>query len=149
MLYVSCRKKKEMEQMNGMDGAEEKILFHGTKQDIIESICAENLDMHLAGSNQGAIYGHGTYFATAAKMSNHYTTPDPKSGHRYMLQCRVLVGKWTKGQTDLKRPPEIAESASDGYRKRYNSCVDNVLKPSIFCIFDHVQYYPEYVIEYE
>ncbi|XP_052231521.1 heat shock 70 kDa protein 12A-like isoform X2 [Dreissena polymorpha] len=144
-----CVKKKEMEKINGMNGAEEKILFHGTKPDIIESICAENLDMRLAGSNVGAILGHGTYFATAAKMSDCYATPDTKSGHRYMLQCRVLVGRWTKGEKGLRRPPEITESVSGGYRRRYNSCVDNVQNPRIFCIFDHVQYYPEYVLEYE
>ncbi|XP_052227444.1 protein mono-ADP-ribosyltransferase PARP11-like isoform X2 [Dreissena polymorpha] len=141
-------KRKQMEHINGKIGANEMNLFHGTKPDIIQTVCANNLDMRLAGTNTGSIYGNGTYFASSAKTSEQYSTPDPKTGHKFMLQCRVLVGRWTKGQHGLRRPPEV-EQTSDGYVRLYDSCVDNVDDPSIFCIFDHVQYYPEYIIEYK
>lgn len=84
-------KKKEMDTVNGINGAVANILFHGTKPDIVKTICAENLDTRLAGTNIGAILGHGTHFATAAKMSDGYATPDPKSGYRFMPHCRVPV----------------------------------------------------------
>ncbi|XP_052274739.1 protein mono-ADP-ribosyltransferase PARP11-like isoform X2 [Dreissena polymorpha] len=141
-------KRKQMEGMNGKIGANEKNLFHGTKPDIIQSVCAHNLDMRLAGTNVGAILGNGTYFALKAKMSDSYATPDHETGHRFMLQCRVLVGHCTKGKKDLRRPPEVAHK-SEGQIRLYDSCVDDVRNPSIFCIFDHVQYYPEYIIEYK
>ncbi|KAH3734403.1 hypothetical protein DPMN_040843 [Dreissena polymorpha] len=104
-----------METLNGIDVAEEKFLFHGITPGIVETICAENLDIRLAGTNAGAVLGHGTYFSTAAKMSDCYASPDPKSGHTFMLLCRVLVGKWTKGQHGLKRPPKITTSTSEGF----------------------------------
>ncbi|XP_052285967.1 uncharacterized protein LOC127881852 isoform X3 [Dreissena polymorpha] len=143
-----CSKRKQMEAIDGKIGGNEMNLFHGTKPDIIQTVCAHNLDMRLAGTNVGAIYGNGAYFASTADMSDRYATADPKTGHKFMLQCRVLVGRWTKGQQGLRRPPEIARTP-DGQVRLYDSCVDNVRNPSIFCIFDHVQYYPEYIIEYK
>ncbi|XP_052211971.1 uncharacterized protein LOC127831031 isoform X4 [Dreissena polymorpha] len=142
-------KRKQMASMKiGKIGANERKLFHGTKPDIIQTVCTHNLDMRLAGTNVGAIYGNGTYFASAADMSDRYSTPDPTTGHKFMLQCRVLVGRWTKGQQGLRRPPEM-DRTPDGQVRLYDSCVDDVRNPSIFCIFDHVQYYPEYIIEYK
>ncbi|KAH3815314.1 protein mono-ADP-ribosyltransferase PARP11-like [Dreissena polymorpha] len=138
----------QMEKMNGKFGANEKILFHGTKPEIIYTACAHNLDTRLAGTNVGAILGEGTYFASTAKISDSYATPAPTTGHSYMLQCRVLVGEWTKGKPGLRRPPEVAQT-SDGQVRLYDSCVDRVRNPSIFCIFDQNQYYPEYIIEYK
>ncbi|XP_052215049.1 uncharacterized protein LOC127833681 isoform X2 [Dreissena polymorpha] len=111
-------KREQMEKMNRKFGANEKILFHGTKPEIIHNACAHNLDKRMAGTNVGAILGNGTYFASAANMSDAYTRPDPTTGYRYMLQCRVLVGEWTKGQPGLQRPPEVAQT-SDG---QYRSC---------------------------
>ena len=125
-----------MEKISGQSDIQEMNLFHGTKTDIIETICAENVDVRLSGTNTGATLGERTYFANTAKIADTYASLDANSGHRFMFQCRVLVGKWAKGQLGLRRPPEMT---SDSRRRRYNSCVNNVLKPSIFCIFDHVQ----------
>lgn len=139
-----------MEETNGTkNGANEMNLFHGTKPDIIQTVCAHNLDMRMAGTNVGAILGNGTYFSSAAEMSDRYATPDPNTGNKFMLQCRVLVGRWTRGQPGLRRPPEMPRTASDGNVRLYDSCVDNVQNPKTFCIFDNVQYYPEYIIEYK
>ncbi|KAH3738699.1 hypothetical protein DPMN_045339 [Dreissena polymorpha] len=135
-----------METLNGIDVAEEKLLFHGITPGIVETICAENLDIRLAGTNAGAVLGHGTYFSTAAKMSDCYASPDPKSGHRFML---LLSGSCRKVDKGTAWPKTSPKNYYVYVRRLYNSCVDNGLKPSIFCIVDHVQYYPEYVIEYE
>ncbi|KAH3804246.1 hypothetical protein DPMN_132528 [Dreissena polymorpha] len=134
--------------MNGKFGANEKILFHGTKPDVIHTACTQNLDIRLAGTNVGAILGNGIYFASTAKMSDSYATPDPTTGYMYMFQCRVLVGEWTQGQQGLRRPPEVAQTSACQVRL-YDSCVDNIRNPSIFCIFGQNQYYPEYIIEYK
>ncbi|XP_023253159.1 adhesive plaque matrix protein-like, partial [Seriola lalandi dorsalis] len=83
-----------------------------------------------------------SYFARDAKYSNSYTDDsDVKS----MFIARVLVGDFTKGSTDYRRPP----SKDGGDVNFYDSCVDNVIDPSIFVVFEKHQIYPEYLLQYK
>uniref|UniRef100_A0A3B4WX21 Adhesive plaque matrix protein-like n=1 Tax=Seriola lalandi dorsalis TaxID=1841481 RepID=A0A3B4WX21_SERLL len=50
-----------------------------------------------------------------------------------MFIARVLVGDFTKGSTDYRRPP----SKDGGDVNFYDSCVDNVIDPSIFVVFEN------------
>jgi len=59
---------------------------------------------------------------------------------------QVLVGRYTRGQSDMVRPPPIDPSRP--FIDLYDTCVDNVDKPEIFVTFDFRQSYPEYLIEY-
>lgn len=64
---------------------------------------------------------------------------------KYMFVARTLVGRTCRGQHDIRKPPSDPD---DPKRRPFNSCVDHVLTPQIFVIFDSAQSYPEYLIEY-
>lgn len=83
----------------------------------------------------------GSYFARDATYSHSYTS---NTVVRTMFVSRVLVGSYTKGASSYVRPP----SKDGGDVNFYDSCVDNVLNPSIFVVFEKHQIYPEYLIQY-
>ncbi|TWW64486.1 Poly [ADP-ribose] polymerase 12 [Takifugu flavidus] len=61
-----------------------------------------------------------------------------------MFVVRLLVGKYTKGSPEYRRPP----SKDGGDINFYDSSVDNVRQPSIYVVFDKPQIYPEYLLQY-
>ncbi|XP_069133909.1 uncharacterized protein [Argopecten irradians] len=63
----------------------------------------------------------------------------------YMFVARVLVGRCCAGNRNLLTPPADPD---DPERRPFNSCVNNVVKPSTFVTFDSSQSYPEYIVEY-
>ncbi|XP_045061046.1 mucin-2-like [Coregonus clupeaformis] len=134
-------KRDLMKKNNGGKNSKELHLFHGTDPKHIEAICRDNFDWRLCGTN-GTVYGEGSYFARDAKYSHSYTS---HSGVRSMFACRVLVGDYTRGNSDLRRPPPKGE----GSPTLYDSCVDNVLNPSQYVVFERHQVYPEFLIKYD
>ncbi|XP_055891340.1 protein mono-ADP-ribosyltransferase PARP11-like isoform X2 [Biomphalaria glabrata] len=64
----------------------------------------------------------------------------------YMIVAKVLIGRYTTGIAGLQRPPPYDQR--DSLVRLYDSCVDSILNPEKFVIFDNNQAYPEYVIEY-
>ncbi|XP_029617380.1 protein mono-ADP-ribosyltransferase PARP12 isoform X2 [Salmo trutta] len=118
----------------------EKQLFHGTDSKHVDSICRNNFDWRLCGTN-GTSFGKGSYFARDAKYSHSYTS---QSGLRSMFVCRVLVGDYTEGNSSYVRPPPKETGGSIFY----DSCVDNIKDPKVFVVFEKYQVYPEYLIEY-
>eukprot|EP00063_Salmo_salar_P034036 XP_014008871.1 PREDICTED: poly [ADP-ribose] polymerase 12-like [Salmo salar] len=141
-LWVVFQWKRDlMKKNNGGKNSKELHLFHGTDPKHVDAICRDNFDWRLCGTN-GTVYGEGSYFARDAKYSHSYTSD---SGVRSMFACRVLVGDYTLGNSDLRRPPPKGE----GSPTLYDSCVDNVLKPSIYVVFEKHQVYPEFLIKYD
>ena len=139
------RKKREFEGKLGQGMANEQQLYHGTSSDLVDVIAADNFDFRMAGERVGALYGNGAYFASTAKYSDLYASKD-QSGLKSMFVAKVLVGKFCQGESGMKRPPYIDP---DDFRKgQYDSVVNNTASPTIFCVFDKNQYYPEYVVEY-
>ncbi|XP_064599714.1 uncharacterized protein LOC135466239 isoform X2 [Liolophura sinensis] len=65
-----------------------------------------------------------------------------------MFLARVLVGTYTTGNNDLRKPPPL-DPVSDPYGRCFDSCVDNVISPKIFVVFDSAQAYPEYIVHYK
>uniref|UniRef100_A0A8C2AQM1 Si:ch73-252i11.1 n=1 Tax=Cyprinus carpio TaxID=7962 RepID=A0A8C2AQM1_CYPCA len=129
-----------MKKNNGGRDVTEKQLFHGTDSTHLDAICHNNFDWRICGTH-GTAYGKGSYFARDAKYSHSYTKD---SGTRSMFVCRILVGSYTKGDSSYLRPP----SKDGGDTVFYDSCVNDVLDPSIFVVFEKHQIYPEYLIEY-
>lgn len=122
---------------------DERSLFHGTDTlDICRGICINNFDFRKSGKN-ATVYGEGSYFARDASYSHRYTKASV-SGERYMFRAKVLVGKFTQGRSNYRRPPEIPGES----HKLYDTCADNPIHPSIFVVFDRSQTYPEYLIKY-
>eukprot|EP00063_Salmo_salar_P088909 XP_014063744.1 PREDICTED: poly [ADP-ribose] polymerase 12-like isoform X1 [Salmo salar] len=134
-------KRDLMKKNNGGQNSKELHLFHGTDPKHVDSICRDNFDWRLCGTN-GTVYGEGSYFARDAKYSDSYTS---HSGVRSMFACQVLVGDYTQGNSGLRRPPPKGE----GSPTLYDSCVDNVLNPSIYVVFERHQVYPEFLIKYD
>ncbi|KAK3101023.1 hypothetical protein FSP39_000330, partial [Pinctada imbricata] len=138
-------KKRQMEAKYGIGCSNELELFHGTRADLVDTICQDNLDFRLAGERVGALFGQGSYFAVEAKYSDLYCHPG-KDRHKYMFIVKCLAGKCAQGDPKLKRPPPV--DPHDISKGIYDCCVDNPSNPKIYCIFDNHQYYPEYIIEY-
>ncbi|XP_063357270.1 protein mono-ADP-ribosyltransferase PARP12 [Pelmatolapia mariae] len=119
----------------------EKKLFHGTDSKFVDTICHHNFDWRICGTH-GTAYGKGSYFARDAKYSHNYTGD---TDVRAMFISQVLVGDYTKGSSDYRRPP----SKDGGGINFYDSCVNDVIDPSIYVVFEKQQIYPEYLIQYK
>ena len=126
----------------------ERQLFHGTSQShVVQSIFTQSFDWRMSGKN-ATVFGKGAYFARDAKYSDQYTgspRTDDDASH-WMFMARVLLGDYTLGHRDYVRPP--VKDPSRAHSELYDSCVNNVDKPTVFVVFDHDQCYPEYVICY-
>ncbi|XP_039625424.1 protein mono-ADP-ribosyltransferase PARP12-like isoform X2 [Polypterus senegalus] len=133
--------KEQMRKTKNGKPVNEKNLFHGTDLKNIDAICKHNFDWRICGTN-GTAYGKGSYFARDAQYSNGFTgLSSPKT----MFVVRVLVGDSVEGKSSHVRPP----SKDGGDTFFYDSCVDNILNPSIYVVFEKHQIYPEYIIEYD
>lgn len=133
--------KEQMKAKNGGKPVEEKHLFHGTDESLIEAICGQNFDWRMCGIH-GTAYGKGSYFARDASYSARYSTSKGNQ-KKIMFVALVLVGYYTKGNSSYVRPP-----SKDSSKTFYDSCVNSETDPSIFVIFEKYQIYPEYVINY-
>ncbi|NWW71069.1 PAR12 polymerase, partial [Climacteris rufus] len=134
--------KEKMKRENGGKEVREKQLFHGGGTTFMKTVCNQNFDWRICGSN-GTNYGKGIYFARDACYSHAYCQAT-EQGYS-MFVARVLVGDSVKGSAAYVRPPS---KSADGLWF-YDSCVDNESNPSVFVVFDKHQIYPEYIIEYK
>ncbi|XP_063610546.1 uncharacterized protein LOC134784410 [Penaeus indicus] len=134
-------KKEEMILQYG-DEASVKMtdLFHGTKPDIVNTICKENFDFRLHGESTGHIWGKGSYFGNDITFCYRYCRPD-STGLRYLFVAKVLVGAIVLGEKDLRRPP-----LNTATNNLFDTTVDNETHPTIFVKYDKQEYYPEYII---
>ncbi|XP_030645815.1 protein mono-ADP-ribosyltransferase PARP12-like [Chanos chanos] len=132
--------KEQMIGKNRGKEVDERYLFHGTDQSVVDAICEQNFDWRVCGAH-GTVYGKGSYFARDASYSNGYAKT--KNGIKMMFLAHVLVGDFAKGNSGYCRPPQKA--GGNGF---YDSCVNNEQNPSIFVIFEKCQIYPEFIIEY-
>ncbi|XP_063060299.1 protein mono-ADP-ribosyltransferase PARP14-like [Engraulis encrasicolus] len=140
-------KKEELDQKNNHTN-NEKRLFHGTAADSIDKINNSGFNRSYAGSQVGAIYGNGTYFAVDAQYSagQQYSKPDAK-GHQRMYLARVLVGDYTKGAPGMISPPaKTTGNTADTYDSVTDDDTNN---PTMFVVFNDVQAYPEYIITFQ
>ncbi|WAR21894.1 PAR11-like protein [Mya arenaria] len=141
--YISKRKSMQIKaKRRGRDkDLEIRELFHGT--DTLEAargICIHNIDPRVSGKH-GTAFGHGAYFARDASYSDRYTT----GGSRFVFLTSVLVGDYTRGNNDHRRPPSKPGTMHD----LFDTCVDSITDPAVFVAFDRAQYYPGYLIVYK
>ncbi|XP_063434863.1 protein mono-ADP-ribosyltransferase PARP15-like [Mytilus trossulus] len=145
LLYLN--KKESMDSTNSTGINNERILWHGTNMDAVDSIKTYGFNRSYCGKNAVA-YGNGVYFAVNPTYSAQaqYARPDP-NGNKRMYMCKVLVGEFTKGQGGIRVPPPKPGAA--GGHILYDSVVDNPHRPGIFVIFSDSQAYPEYLIVFK
>ncbi|XP_061438461.1 zinc finger CCCH-type antiviral protein 1-like isoform X2 [Rhineura floridana] len=132
--------KEQMKKKSGQ-AIDERLLFHGTTSSSLEAICNDNFDWRICGTN-GTVFGKGSYFARDAQYSNNYCKRNAKV--KTMFVAQVLVGDFVIGNATYTRPP----AKSVDMVHCYDSCVDNLVDPSIFVIFEKHQIYPAYLIYY-
>ncbi|KAK5620550.1 hypothetical protein CRENBAI_022279 [Crenichthys baileyi] len=136
--------KKHISEKNKNDGgAGEKLLYHGTSQENLNSIKTKGFNRSFSGKH-ATLYGHGTYFAVNASYSVSYSNP-AADGTQTMFVARVLTGRYTPGRSDMRVPPP---RNSQQPHDRYNSLVDRMDNPAIFVVFHDSQAYPDYLITF-
>ena len=111
----------------------------------MEPISQQGFDWRLSGSKHGARYGKGSYFAVEASYSHRYSSKAVQDVSRVFM-AKVIVGSYVAGSYETQRPP--AKDPSDPLSPLHDSCVNNVMKPTIFVVFERNQAYPYYIIDY-
>ncbi|XP_068136951.1 protein mono-ADP-ribosyltransferase TIPARP [Hyperolius riggenbachi] len=147
-LWEKYKRKKEFmtRKMTGLDRImNERHLFHGTSQDVVDGICKHNFDPRVCGKH-ATMFGQGSYFARKASYSHNFSKRSPKGVH-YMFLAKVLTGRYVVGNHTMRRPPPL--NPGDITSDLYDSCVDNFFEPQIFVIFNDDQSYPYFIIQYE
>ncbi|KAH0512115.1 TCDD-inducible poly [ADP-ribose] polymerase [Microtus ochrogaster] len=147
-ILVPYLKKKEYmnRKMFGRDRIiNERHLFHGTSQDVVDGICKHNFDPRVCGKH-ATMFGQGSYFAKKASYSHNFSKKSSKGVH-FMFLAKVLTGRYTMGSHGMRRPPPVNPGSVTS--DLYDSCVDNFFEPQIFVIFNDDQSYPYFVIQYE
>mmetsp|Transcript_93942 Transcript_93942/g.298209 ORF Transcript_93942/g.298209 Transcript_93942/m.298209 type:complete len:443 (+) Transcript_93942:172-1500(+) len=123
-------------------GARELDLWHGTTAPCARNIVLGGFNRAYSGRH-GTRLGRGTYFSSAAEYSLRFCG-QRRCPRRMMFLARVLVGSCTAGSPDLIEPPyKDAEQMV-----RYDTTVDDVASPSMFCIFRDFQAIPRYLVEF-
>jgi len=118
--------------------ANEQWLYHGSRNCAYDTILKDGFDIRVA-SMSGA-YGAGIYFATSAQTSRAYCSQLP-NGNMAMLVCKVALGSVGTGQSGLRRPPPKHYSTP-------NVLHDSVSGGGMYVVFDNIQAYPMYLIEF-
>ncbi|XP_076152629.1 protein mono-ADP-ribosyltransferase PARP12-like isoform X1 [Alosa pseudoharengus] len=131
--------KNQMKNDTGKNGRVER-LFHGTESEYIDAVCHGNADRSF-NTLTDTRFGRGCYFSKDASYANEYTN---KQGVRFLFMCQVTVGDYALGQPDYYRPPFKDEKKTVSY----DSCVDDLARPSVYVIFEKNQIYPEFLIKY-
>ncbi|XP_007232151.2 protein mono-ADP-ribosyltransferase TIPARP [Astyanax mexicanus] len=147
-LWEKYKRKKEYmsRHMTEMDRLlNERHLFHGTSQDVVEGICKHNFDPRVCGKH-ATMFGQGSYFARKAVYSHNFSKRSSRGVH-YMFLAKVLTGRFTVGNPSMRRPPPLCPR--DPSSDLFDSCVDNWMDPQIFVIFNDDQSYPYFIIQYE
>ncbi|KAG8445262.1 hypothetical protein GDO86_010152 [Hymenochirus boettgeri] len=147
-LWEKYKRKKEFmtRKMNGLDRImNERHLFHGTSQDVVDGICKHNFDPRVCGKH-ATMFGQGSYFARKASYSHNFSKRSQKGVH-YMFLAKVLTGRYVVGNHTMRRPPPLNPGSITS--DLYDSCVDNFFDPQIFVIFNDDQSYPYFIIQYE
>ncbi|KAL2079253.1 hypothetical protein ACEWY4_024997 [Coilia grayii] len=139
--------RQQLEEKNGPPvGAGDRTLYHGTTADACQSIMKNGFNRGFAGQN-ATVYGLGTYFAVNAGYSANPTYSRPGAdGTQLMFVARVLTGRYTLGQSDMKVPPPVSAQQP---HMRFDSLVDNQQSPSMFVVFHDSQAYPDYLITFK
>jgi serine/threonine protein kinase len=134
----------------------EHFLFHGTKIESLDALCDRGFDP--AVGSLGGFLGSGCYFGENSSKSDEYVPPAAK---QYMFLCRVALGQpfsTPKEHRQLRRPPCLEGHFDEPCsHRRFDSLLATtkatdsasfLLKFREFVVYDKMQCYPEYLIEY-
>lgn len=135
-----------------VSGANEFLLFHGTKPSACENICKSDFLVSLSGSNVGTLYGKGIYFSENSSKSDEYASDDASgifSGLYALLVCRVTLGRMLYTEEVTPDTEELLRNVRAG---GFNSVLGDREKARgtyrEFVVYESRQVYPEFVVIY-
>ncbi|CAF1556235.1 unnamed protein product [Rotaria sp. Silwood1] len=112
----------------------EKLLFHGCPYAAAKKILQQAFDHDRIGTH-GSYCGHGFYFSTNWHVSDGYAKPNPSTGEKRILMCRVLVGRSCEGNSTMKTCPLNYDSTTGGL--------------DTYVVYSNRHVLPEYLITYK
>ncbi|CAJ1442118.1 unnamed protein product [Effrenium voratum] len=131
-------------------GANEFLMFHGTKPEAADLIAMNHFDMAFACKT--GLFGAGLYFAENSSKSDEYVKGDAK-GWYPMILCRVALGRVhycasSDPTTDPGRD-KLEASCTSG---PYHCVLGDRLKARgtyrEYVVYDHFQVYPQFIVWY-
>uniref|UniRef100_C3Y3J3 Poly [ADP-ribose] polymerase n=1 Tax=Branchiostoma floridae TaxID=7739 RepID=C3Y3J3_BRAFL len=138
-----CVQKEKICQKNPSRQNEQE-LWHGSPAESCVKISHHGFNRSYAGMN-ATMFGKGTYFARDASYSARgYARPDA-NGLKRLFLAKVLTGEYIKGNSSMIVPPT---RPGGNPLDTYDSTVDNVNNPCIFCVYHDAQAYPEYLLTF-
>jgi hypothetical protein len=154
---VDCYSRPLWGALRVQEGANEALLWHGTKADLWSIISKQGLDERLAADG---LFGHGIYFAENSSKSDEYIKPD-RHGNCYIFLTRVCLGvpySSLRSTNGMRRPPQRADNADLLYNSVRGECKEHKTfgKPGAFLaryrefiVFDRKQTYPELLVTFQ
>lgn len=131
-------------------GANEFLMFHGTKAEAADSIAQNHFDMAFACKT--GLFGAGLYFAESSSKSDEYVKPN-KNNHYPIIMCRVALGRIN--YSDHKDPvtdPGRDKLESSCLGGEYHSVLGDRKRAKgtyrEFVVYDHYQVYPHFIVWY-
>jgi len=115
----------------------ERLLWHGTPWAAVANIVRHGFN-RAYGGRHGARLGRGTYFAEDASYALRFCGRSPS---RALFLAGVLPGRYCRGEDGL------VEAPADDSGARYDSTVDDLERPKVFCVFRDFQALPLYLAE--
>lgn len=146
--YSFCRKR--MIEKNGVMGANEMMLFHGTRQTPPKVIYTSEHGFDFRFGTSGGLWGKGAYFACDAYYSNNYAYKQVGNSfcgnQNQMFLAFVLTGDSFTHRVDrtLDKPP-IKNFFT---LEHYDSINGITASTKIYVVYDHDKSYPAYLITY-
>ncbi|XP_066143573.1 protein mono-ADP-ribosyltransferase TIPARP-like [Euwallacea fornicatus] len=110
---------------------EEKLLFHGTMIENVDSICIDNFDWRLVSKHK---FGKGVSFSSTPCYAKNYQ--DNSGDTKVMFAAKVLVGSTSIGQFDTNVPQEPSDTTTDR-------------KKRVYVKYEDSSFYPAYLINYK
>lgn len=106
-----------------------------------------SLVLHFLYLYAAAVFGKGVYFASQANYSaqNKYAVPD-EYGNQKIFICRVVVGKYTRGEKTMKVAPPL--DVDKNKHLLFDTLVNDHINPTIYVVMSDSQAYPEYLVTF-
>ena len=111
---------------------QEKLLFHGTSKENLQSILTNGLTM-TNNTKHGKVHGNGVYFTDKLDFALKY--PKTSTIERYVIVCKVGVNNIIEGRKAIENFPTKSNS-----HIKYDTGVDNLTTPVQFVKKDTEQY---------
>lgn len=125
--------KREMEKKYPTQKVEYNPIYHQTTHDTTIKICQRNFNRSFVVVG---LFGKGNFFSkNPSYRLNDDSYPFNEKGEKYLLECKIIIGKVCIGKGDMKKP-----------LKGFDTTTNNARNPDCFIIFNDYAAIPKYLI---